>query len=63
MEILRQLSEKQRNYILYQSRRDALRERRTREAVYRQALAEKEQALAEKERLLQLLLKAGVKPE
>ena len=77
MAVLRQFSEKEHNYHLYQARENAVREEKSKQHLYEEAIKEKEEALelkeealkreqdalTEQQRLRALLEKAGIKPD
>ena len=77
MAVLKRFSEKEANYHLYQARQNAIREEKTRQKLFEDALQEREAALRDKEaalrreeetaarekRLREILKKAGINPD
>ncbi len=70
MAVLKRFSEKEANYHLYQARQIAIREEKTRQKLFEDALQEREAALrreeetaAREKRLREILKKAGIDPD
>ena len=70
MAVLKRFSEKEANYHLYQARQNAIREEKTRQKLFEDALQEREAALrreeetaAREKRLREILKKAGIDPD